>query len=235
VTSELYWLLLRLQVTRTRVAGLLALGIVGVVVGGAIGASTVLDATASGTRFLDTFGLSLLVPVATLVFASAALGDPSDDQTLVYLWLRPVPRWRIVAAAWASSATITWLVVVGPLMLAAAATRGGGDLVAGIAVSATVGIVTYSAMFVALGLRVKRSLVWGLLYVFIWEGFVATANLAAARLAVRSYTRSLLSEVTDVALRLADFTVVASLVVTLAVAAVAAWYATVRLTRQDVP
>ena len=46
----------------------------------------------AGTSFIDAFGLSLLVPVTTLVFASAALGDPADDGTLVYLWLRPVPR-----------------------------------------------------------------------------------------------------------------------------------------------
>jgi ABC-2 type transport system permease protein len=89
-------------------------------------------------------------------------------------------------------------------------------------------------LFVALGLRLKRALVWGLLYIFIWEGFVATANSAAARLALRSYSRSLLSQATGVSFRLGDFDTLISWVVPLAVAVVAIGYATFRLTRQDV-
>jgi ABC-2 type transport system permease protein len=95
-------------------------------------------------------------------------------------------------------------------------------------------MVAYSAIFVALGLRVKRALVWGLLYIFIWEGFVATANTTAARLAIRSYARSILSDTTGVTLRLADFTLASSWLVPVAVAVVAAAYATRRLRRMDI-
>ena len=71
-----------------------ALGLVSVLVGFAIGHADLVDPLRQGTRFVNGFGLSLLVPVATLVFASAALGDPNEDGTLVYLWLRPVARWQ---------------------------------------------------------------------------------------------------------------------------------------------
>ena len=40
---------------------------------------------------MSGFGLALVLPVATLVFASASFGDLVDDQTLVYLWLRDLP------------------------------------------------------------------------------------------------------------------------------------------------
>jgi ABC-2 type transport system permease protein len=234
MTLALYRLLLRNQTTRARVLGLLALGAVGVVTGLAIGASDAVDHQLAGTRFVDTFGLALLTPVATLVFASAALGDPAEDGTLVYLWLRPVPRSRVVVAAVLSSITVSWPVVVGPLMVAAAATGAGSDLVRATAAAATVGVVAYSAVFVALGLRVRRALMWGLLYVLIWEGFVAQANASAARLAIRSYTRSLLSQIADVYLRLADVAVSAAWLVPLVVGAAAVGYAVVRLQRQDV-
>ena len=56
---------------------------------------------------------------------------------------------------------------------------------------------------------------WGLLYILIWEGFVAQANASAARLAIRSYTRSLLAETADVYLRLADIAVAAAWLVPL--------------------
>ena len=69
-------------------------------------------------------------------------------------------------------------------------------MVVGTLAGVTVAMVGYIGLFVALGLRVKRALIWGLLYIFIWEGFVATANTTAARLAVRSYGRSTLSAIT---------------------------------------
>ena len=158
---------------------------VGVITAMAIGASNLVDHQLAGGRFINNFGLALLVPVATLVFASAALGDPNEDGTLVYLWLRPVPRSKIVViAAIASSITVTWPIVVAPLLIAAAVTGVGSgpgqrhrDRVHRRDRRAT------ARLFVALGLRVKRALVWGLLYILIWEGFVATANASAARLA----------------------------------------------------
>jgi ABC-2 type transport system permease protein len=232
--GSVYRLMVRLQVTRARLLSLVALGLLGVVVGAAIGAADFVDHTASGTRFIDVFGLSLLAPVTTLVFASAAFGDPTDDNTLVYLWLRPVARWKTVLAAYAASVTVAWPLVVGSLVLAAVATRGGGDLVVGVLIASTVSVLAYAAVFVALGLRVRRALVWGLLYIFIWEGFVATANLSAARLALRSYGRSLLSEATDVSLRLAEFTTAASVIVPLVVGIVGLAYAGRRFARQDI-
>lgn len=230
----LYRLMVRMQLTRARVLGLLALGAIGIATAAAIGSSNLVDHQVAGGRFIDNFGLALLTPVATLVFASAALGDPNEDGTLVYLWLRPVPRWQVVLAAIAASITVTWPIVVGPLLITAAVMQSRGDLVAGTAVACTVAVVAYSAVFVALGLRVKRALMWGLLYIFIWEGFVAQANASAARLAIRSYTRSLLAHTADVYLRLADVAVVAAFVVPVVVAVAAGVYATVRLTRQDV-
>lgn len=234
MTTALYRLMLRNQLTRARLLGLLALGALGVIMGLVIGGSDVVDHELAGVRLVDTYGLALLTPVATLIFAAAALGDPNEDGTLVYLWLRPVPRWRVILAAVASSITVTWPVVIGPLLIAAAATGAGPDLVWATAVSATVAVVAYGAVFVALGLRVRRALMWGLLYIFIWEGFVAQANSSAARLAIRSYTRSLLSQLADVYLRLADVALTAAWVVPMFVAVVAFAYATWRFTRQDV-
>jgi ABC-2 type transport system permease protein len=239
----LFRLLLDAQVTRARVLSLLALGVVGVIVAAAIGASgdvrpvvgeAPADLTLRGARFVNTFGLSLLVPVSALVFAAASLGDLSEDGSLVYLWLRPVRRSRIVLAAAASSFTVAWPIVVVPLGIAAWATGGGRHLVLGTVAAASLALVAYTGLFCALGLRVKRSLVWGLLYIFIWEGFIATANETAARLAVRTYARSVLAAVADVELR---FSAIASpwrWLVPLLVAALALGYATRRLTHQDV-
>jgi len=230
----LYGLLLRAQITRARVIALLALGAVGILVGVALGQSGRSDDAFHAARFIDDFGISLLVPVASLVFASATLGDPNEDGTLVYLWLRPVARWKIVAAAALSSFTVTWPIVTLPLVVAGLAAGGGRDLVVGTLAGVTVAMVGYIGLFVALGLRVKRALIWGLLYIFIWEGFVATANTTAARLAVRSYGRSTLSAISGADFGLTQIAAPWRWVVPLGVALVALAYATRRLARQDI-
>jgi ABC-2 type transport system permease protein len=226
--------MLRTIVTRARVTSIGALGLVGVLVGFAIGRSGVGEHPLPAARFVNAFGIALLVPVATLVFASAALGDPTEDGTLVYLWLRPVQRWRIVVAAAAASFTVTWPLVTVPLTVAAALASSDRSLVVGAIASLTVVMVGYVGLFVALGLRVKRALVWGLLYLFIWEGFVATANVTAARLAIRSYGRSVLEQISGVHLRATQISSPYSWIVPPVVALVALAYASRRLARQDV-
>jgi ABC-2 type transport system permease protein len=241
----IYRLVLRSQVTRARLAALLGLGAVGIIVGAALGASPRPDMALAdnvivsghlltGARFVNTFGLSLVVPVTALVFAAAALGDPDEEGTLVYLWLRPVRRSRLVVAAAAASLTAAWPVVVIPLGIAAAATGGGSDLVVGTVASATVALLAYTGVFCALGLVTKRSLVWGLLYIFIWEGFVATAADTAAQLAVRTYARSLLESITDAPLNGTFVDFPGSVVVPVAVCVVALAFATWRLKHRDI-
>ncbi|HEV8296514.1 MAG TPA: hypothetical protein VGQ20_04430 [Acidimicrobiales bacterium] len=230
--SALYDLVLRSQATRGRIASLGALGAVGILIGVAIGTGD--SAADAGTRFVDTWGLTLIVPVTTLVFASAALGDFIDDGTMVYLWLRPVRRAKIIIAAAAATFTVVLPLVLVPLVAGAAATDKGTDLVLGAAAATTLAVAAYTGIFVLLGVLVRRSLVWGLIYIFVWEGFVARAGDTASRLAIRAYTRSVLVDATGFPLRLADISQPYAVVVPLVVLIVALAIATRRLRTQDV-
>ena len=227
-----YLLILRSQSSRTKILGLLAMGAVAIVLAVVIGLGdgTLTDAT----QFVNVYGLTLAVPVGTLVIASAAFGDMIDDGTIVYLWLRPIPRWRHVVAAAAAVLTLVVPLIIGPLLIASIAAGKGADLVIGTVVSALLGVVAYTGLFLLLGLWARRALIWGLAYILIWEGFVASAGRTASRLAVRSYTRSVLVHFTDVSLRLADvswfFSVFNPLLVFVAALAIASW----RMNTQDV-
>ena len=200
----------------------------------AIGASDVADPLEDGVRVVNTFGLSLFVPVVTLVFAAAALGDPNEDGTLVYLYLRPVARWRIAAAALASTLTVALPLAVVPITLAALATGAGGKIVVAAAASCTVATVAYTGLFCWLGLRVRRALVWGLAYILVWEGFVASAGATPARLSVRAYTRSLLSRLADGPDDLVEVSLAVAVIGPLVAATAGAVLTVRRLMRQDV-
>ena len=232
-----YRLLLRTLVSRARVAALAAIGLVGVLIALAIRAADLSadDRTLAVTRdLLGGYGLNLVVPVTALVFASAAFGDPTDDRTMVYLWLTPVARWRLVAAGWLAALTVAGPVAILPVVVAAAVAGGEGRLVAAAAAGATLATAGYSAVFLGLGLLVRRALAWGLAYVLIWELAVARISKGAARLSVSVYSRSVLSEIADVvrprnAAAVSTSLLVLSLVV-LAAAALTTWV----LARADV-
>ena len=232
--KALYRLFLASQATKGRIVGMLLLGAIGVIVGLAIGASAAADPIDDGTIMMTTYGLALFVPVVTLVFASSVLGDPNEDGTLVYLWLRPIARWRIVAAAVAATLTVTLPIVVVPMVLAAAATGAGAPLVRGTLAACLVATVGYTGVFLWLGLRVKRALVWGLAYVLVWEGFVARAGTTPSRFAIRANARSLLTHLSGGPTRLISVSEPTAIIVPLLAAVIGLALTIHRLSRQDV-
>ena len=82
-------------------------------------------------------------------------------------------------------------------------------------------MIAYSALFVLFGLLVRNSIVWGLAYILVWEGVVAAFGNFAAKLAVRGYTRSIITARTGVDLDLGDLSLAVSIAVPLLAAAVA--------------
>jgi len=232
--AMVYRIILRTQVSLGRIAFLALLASVGLVVGLAIGVGDVFDRLDAGTNLINAFGLSLYAPVATLVLASAALSDPIDDGTMVYLWLRPMGRWKIGLGALLATWTVTLPLVLVPMVGMAVLSGGGSSLVRGTLLAGSLAVIAYGALFVLLGLWVRRALIWGLAYILLWEGFVAIAGDNAQRLAIRSYTRSLLSDATGVDLFLADIAVTASVIVPLVVAVLAFGLTAWRLRRMEV-
>lgn len=229
-----YGIMVRQLITRGRVAALVLVGAVVTAVAVAVGASDRSDPTETGVRLISDLGFTTLVPIVALVFASAALGDMREDGTLVYLWLRPMDRWPVTLGAWLASITLSLPLTIVPLVVSAAAVDGGNDLVTATILAGVIGVFAYSALFVLLGLLLKNSIVWGLGYILIWEGIVAAFGSFAAKLAIRGYTRSILTSLTDVDLDLGDLSLPVGVVVPLVVAVAAIALAGVRLRSMDV-
>jgi len=53
----------------------------------------------NGIDIVAAYGLGIVVPLAALWFGTSAIGDLVEDRLLVYLWLKPIPRWQLPAAA----------------------------------------------------------------------------------------------------------------------------------------
>ena len=117
----LYRLLLRTQITLARLLGIGALGALSIL----LGVFSRLDdnPAQAAADAVSGYGLGILVPLATLWLGTSVIGDLVEDKLLVYLSLKPVPRWQLPAAAIA--ATVSIVVPLTALPLAASALVAG--------------------------------------------------------------------------------------------------------------
>lgn len=231
--ADIYKIIMKQLATRPRIIGLAVMAVVTIglalLVGQADGATD-----ADAVRFINTLGLTLLTPVVTLLFASAALGDLYENGSLVYLWLRPVARWKIVIAALA--AVITICVPVLAITFAIAGLLASSASVALGAAVATVFVVpAYGAIFVALGLFSTRALIWGLGYILLFEGFIAAIGSVPGKLSLVTYSRSLLGKVADVTTEFTQSSLPISLIVLVGVAAAGTAIGSWRLSNMNIP
>jgi ABC-2 type transport system permease protein len=227
-----YRVVLRQLTSRGRIIALAALALVSTVAGFALGqADADLEA---GVRLISGLGFAVVIPVVSLVFGGAAIGDLREDKTLVYLWLRPMDRWPIVVGAFLAAVTLTAPITLVPVIAAAVLAGSGGGLVAATVIAGLVAVIAYCAVFTLLGVALRRFIVWGLAYVLIWEGFIALGGAGVARFAIRKYTRSIIVDRTGINLDLADFSQTTGIIVPLLAAGVALAVASWQLGRQDI-
>lgn len=137
---------------------------------------------------------SIVAPVVALVFAAATLGSEVEDGTIVYLLMKPTPRWQIVA----SKLVVTMAVIIVFVVVSIAGTaltvgQGFSETHAALAFAAgaALGGATYAAIFCFLGLITSRALIAGLLYVFIWEGLITRLFTGTRNLSVREYMKGI--------------------------------------------
>ncbi len=191
-----YRLLLRLVLGKARLIALGGLGALGLLMGVALrgsGRPAKEQADAISRLLVGGFGMNLVVPITALVFASAVLGDPAEDKTLVHLWLTPVPRWRITIAGTLAAFSVAGPVGVLPLLGGVALAGGSLRLVLSTALGAALASAAFTTAFVWLGLLVRRALPWGGAYLFIWELAVARLARGAARLSITIHARSIIA------------------------------------------
>jgi len=226
-----YRMLLRGQLTRGRLIGLGILAMFSVLL-----AFVTRNGNAPERDAVDVlaeYSISVLIPLAALILATPMLGNLIEDRLLVYLWLKPVPRWHLAVAAYGAVVTILLPVVVIPMALSAAVT-GFSSLILPSIFASVLGVLAYSAINLFLGARLSWGLWLGLLYLLLWENVLARLGSGTARLSIRSYLTTMLQRGTDMPIGLADRANWASIVIPLAVVVVAVALTAQTLASKDI-
>ena len=157
----------------------------------------VAESTSTSAEFADDITATLIasgiLPLVMLLFGTSSFGNELGDRTLVYLAMKPLPRWRIVAPKLLASLLVGGLPVAISGLVAVAVIRGG-DLGGALATGAglLVGAAAYAAIFTWAGLATRHALVIGLVYVFVWEAALAAYLDGIRFLSIRRYTLALI-------------------------------------------
>ena len=229
--GALYRLLLRTQLTIARVLGIAALGGLSVVLG--VFSRWDSDPGQAAADAISSYGLALVIPLAALWLGTSAIGDLVDDRLLVYLWLKPVSRWQLPAAAVLATASVVVPLAALPVAATALA-AGAGDVALPALLAASLAGFAYAGLFVAAGFWFRRAIWWGLAFVLLWENAVAHLAEGSARFTVVGWASSVLATAPDVDVSLVAGSGAVAFVV-LPLVALAGWLAaTVRYRRADI-
>jgi ABC-2 type transport system permease protein len=231
VLAALYSLVLRNQVNLGRVLGIGSLGALAIALGAFARSDD--DPTQAVTDAISAYGLSVLVPLATLWLGTAAIGDLVEDRLLVYVWLKPVPRWVLPVAAVLATATVVVPLAVLPVA-ASALVAGAGELALATLVAALLATLAYSSLFVTAGLWFRRAVWWGLAFVLVWENLVANISSGVARFTVVGWAGSIVSTAQDVDVPVTATSATAAFIVLPLVAALGCVAAAYRYRRTEV-
>lgn len=143
-----------------------------------------------GALVLDRLVITTLLPLVALVFGTTAIGAEIDDGTALYLLVKPIARWRIVAAKLLVATGLTAALTAPTAFVAGAILLADGPGLAvpvGAVVGTAAGAVAYATIFLALSLVTSRALPVGLVYILVWEGILAGLFEGTRVLSVRQY------------------------------------------------
>lgn len=155
---------------------------------------------ADAPEILDTLVVRTVLPLIALIIGTSTIGSEIEDGTLVFLLVKPIPRWRLAFAKMGVAAALTAVLVVPPILLTGVLVGGVGAVslstTFGYAVAAIAGGIAYACAFAALGTITSRALVVGLAYTLLWEGVLAGLLEGTRFLSIRQATLGIAATLT---------------------------------------
>ena len=158
-------------------------------------------------RGIDLYGVIVALyyvrnalPLAALFYAVSLVADEVEDKTITYLFTRPITRASILLGKFAAYLATTLALALPSLVITfflLMTTRGFGDVPGSVHhLFRDMGVVAltflaYGAFFTLLGVGLRRPVIPGLLFLFVWE-LLALLPGYLPRFTITVYLRSLI-------------------------------------------
>jgi ABC-2 type transport system permease protein len=141
-----------------------------------------------------------LVPLTALLYASGMIQDEVEEQTLTYLFLRPLPKWAIYLVKLLATLVVTILLTAVFTTVTYLALYGRvrglwgevlSDRLPKTVALLALALVGYCSLFGCISLLVRQVLLVGVAYIVLFEGVIASIDFAIRQATVIYYFRVL--------------------------------------------
>ena len=125
---------------------------------------------------------TVVAPLTILLLATGMIRDEQENQTLTYLLMCPIPRWALYLSKLLAAILVGWLITIVCMALVLFCLWNGASNDAATTwfsrwltlLPATALLVAANAgVFGLLSVLLKPSLIIGVIYIGVWEGFLA--------------------------------------------------------------
>lgn len=153
------------------------------------------------SMFLYVMYPQSLCILAALLYGASLLAGEIEDKTLVYLFTRGLPRWRVLVGKYLASAVVITVLSLASMSVAYLLCGApiGPEIWLALAASTTGACFTYTAIFCLLGLFVpRRAIPVGLIYAVVVEYVLSSVPALVNELTASYYLRSMAWRIAEV-------------------------------------
>lgn len=143
------------------------------------------------TALFDYFQLPLLYPVIALLLTATVLRKEIQNETILYLWTKPISRSAIVISKYIVALFAALLLAVLSVWVTGAMLISDWVWLGKLSFTVAIALLAYGAFFFALSMIFDRALIWGFVYILGWELLFSRISSAASELSIRHYAENL--------------------------------------------
>lgn len=145
------------------------------------------------TRFVIVIFAMFLVPICALAYGTTSIGGDREDRTLLFLLVRPIPRFLILLAKVCATLPLVAGLVVGSFYVYCHLVGEVGELAFRLYLPAVLFMaLAYVGLFHFFAVAFKHSTIIALIYALFMEFFLGNMPGIIKRVAVSYYGRSMM-------------------------------------------
>ncbi|MBI3642898.1 ABC transporter permease subunit [Candidatus Acetothermia bacterium] len=142
-------------------------------------------------EMFDGFQLPFLYPIIILILASLALREEISNDTISYLWVKPISRESILLSKFLVVFLVAFILSALSLLFTAKILDANWDIALNLLFAAGISLLAYGSFFLVLSLYMGRAILVGFFYILIWENLLSKLSPLASSLSIRSYAQNL--------------------------------------------
>jgi ABC-2 type transport system permease protein len=179
-----------------------------------------------------------------LLYGTAILNAEIHNQTITYLFTRPLARWKIVLGKYLVNVAVLTAVTVPSVVISwlVLGTANTGSILFGVCIAVVAATVAFNAIFALFGVLLsRRAMILGLVYVGVFEFLLSFLPAVLNNLTVTYYLRSIVFRTADIRVPremlrvVGDASMTTSLAFPVGIAAVALALTTFVATQREFP